>query len=225
MGYRKLENVLVYDHLKEGDDPTYDWEEPFDTWYLGLAGELASEIKCSKITLPMLSREQYDWQKRLQEALREAISLRPQRHVDNFAGAYRDFSKEMFNRGMEDIEESYTDSYTWFSNSDTRKALRKQIEYGHHSRYKPYHYEVDRRGLVLKLPPKVIALVPQDDHFGCLAINEQFFNFFFFQDNIHVYYLRELKIDDEADKKAIAEAHGIKSGFVKFGDDNEAADA
>jgi hypothetical protein len=195
MGYRKLDQVLVYDHLKEGADPSYDWDEPFDTWYLGLAGELASEIKCSKITLPMLSRDQHDWQKRLQQALKEAVSLRPQRHVDDFAGAYRDFSKEMFNRG---VDEQYTDNYTWFANPDTRKALKKQVKYGHHGHYEPYHYEVDRRGLVMKLPPKVIALVPQDDHFGCLAINEQFFNFFFFQDSIQVYYLKNLKISADA---------------------------
>ena len=191
MGYRKLDQVLVYDHLKEGDDPTYDWDEPFDTWYLGLAGELASEIKCSKISLPMLSKEQHDWKKRLTESLREAISLRPQKHVNDFAHAMREFSKDMFDRGVDSI---CTDTNTWFANPETRKALRKQVEYEGHGHYKPYHYEVDRRGLELQLPPKVIAIVPQDDHFGCLAINEQFFNFFFFQDNIHVYYLRELKI-------------------------------
>lgn len=192
MGYRTIDQVLVYDHLKEGNDPTYDWDEPLDTWYLGLAGELASEVKCSKITLPMLSVEQQNWKKRLKEALKEAISLRPQRHVDNFVHACTEFSKEMFNKGIEDGD--VQQMAIWFANKDTRKALNEQVKYGHDGHYLPYHYEVDRQGLELNLPSKVIALVPQNDHFGVLAINDRFFNFLFFQQNIFVYYLRNLEI-------------------------------
>lgn len=189
MGYRKLDQVLVYDHLKEGYDPTYDWDEPNDTWYLGLAGELASEIKCSKISLPMLSRETYNWEKQLTAALKEAASLRPQRHVDNFNHACSEFSKEMFKKGLNEERPSI-----WFSNTETRKTLKSQIKYDKHNHYNNNHYEVDRCYLELDLPQKVIAFVPSSDYFGCLAINEDFFNFFFFQENIQLYYLRELKI-------------------------------
>lgn len=194
MGYRILDQVLVWDHLGEGADPTYDLDGG-DMWYLGLAGELAAEIKCSKITLPMLSRETFDWKEKLTKALEDAISLRPQKHVDSFDHACSEFSKEMANKGFYDTDAQSLS--TWFSNKETLLALVSKVEYvPPNAQYKSNHgYDVSRRGLILDLPPKVIVLAPQPEYLGALGINEKFFNFFFLQKSLFVYYLRELVID------------------------------
>lgn len=187
MGYRKLEQALNYDYLSEGKDPTYEVDSQ-DLWYLGLNGELASEIKCSRITLPMLSREKYNWQEELNKALEEAISLRPQRHVNSFGEALIDFSK----RHPED---------TWFSSKDTRKKLKEAARkegYYDNGHYKDYHYELDRCGLVLSIPSKLVAMIPAPEYFGVLSINEQYFNFFFFPHQIEVYFVRNYKIAPDA---------------------------
>jgi hypothetical protein len=200
MGYRKLDQVLIYNHLGEGQDPTYDLENTPDTWYLGLAGELASEIKCRKITLPMLSRKEYDWEDLLQKAIIEAVSLRPQKHVGSFTEACFDFSKQM--------PEGFEKPNVWFASEEFRSTLRKRIGYDSHGHYlNGYHYIVDRQGLSINLrkgligaalPPKTVILVPHPERFGCLSINEQFFNFFFFPKDLYVYHIRDGKIDADA---------------------------
>lgn len=193
MGQRKLEQVLNYDYLGEGVDPTYDIGSQ-DLWYLGLAGELAAEIKCSKITLPMLSKEKYNWQDELNKALEEAISLRPQRHVNSFGEAISDFSKR--------TEPHPNYAAIWFSNQETRNKLMeagaKEGLAKFTGPYKDYHYELDRCGLTLDLPPKIIALVPEPEYFGVLSINEQYFNFFFFPHQIEVYFVRNYQIAPDA---------------------------
>lgn len=186
---RELEYILVYDYLKEGMSPQYDIGGD-DVWYLGLAGELASEIKCSNILLPMLDRKTYDWKEKLNKALEEAISLRPQRHVDTFAQAWDDLATH------EKDYEVY--SYTWFANEETRKRLQNQVEYDERGKYKKNHYYVDRCGLVLDLPPKTVAILPEPEWFGVLSINEKFFNFAFRPKQIQVYHLRNLKIGPDA---------------------------
>jgi len=196
MGYRTLDSVLTYDVLTPGKDPTYDLSyhlEGADVWYLGMAGELASEIKCSKITLPMLSKEEYDWKKELLSALKKAVSYRPQTHVDSFKSAYDHFSKEM---SMCVDENDYAQfPGVWFGNADTVKVLKSYVEYEPNGKYKGIHYDVDRCGLVLDLPPRVIAIVPPPEYFGVLAVNEKYFNFLFHQKRICVYHLKDLKID------------------------------
>lgn len=208
MGYRKLEQVLLYDYLQEGADPTYDIDNTPDTWYLGLAGELASEIKCSKITLPMLSKKVYNWEDLLQKAIIEAASLRPQKHVGSFAEAEVDFSKQMAGPGFPENEPNSLVDHTWFASKEFRAALREKVTYDDHGNYvNGHHYTADRRGLSINLrkgltgaalPPKTVIMVPQPEHFGCLSINEQFFNFFFFPKHLFVYHIKEAKIDSDA---------------------------
>lgn len=192
MGYRTLDQIIIYDHLLEGSDPTYELDEPQDIWYLGLAGELASEIKCSKITLPMLSREKWNWENELRKALIQAVSIRPHKHVDNFNHALLEFSKEMSDAGLSEADQQI---HCWLANSETRKSLTSHIDF---KNYKLGHYEVDRRGLVIPIPNKIIALTPASEYFGCLSINERFFNFFILPKNMFVYYLKEIKIDANA---------------------------
>jgi len=189
MGYRKLEHALVYDWLQEGADPSYSFEQQANVWYLGLAGESASDVKITKITLPMLSRSTYDWQTKLQEVLIEAISLKPQKHVDNFAHAFMDFSTHQYN-GIE------LSPNLWFASKDTKQALTKQVKYAGGRYLNDLYYDVDRKGVELDIPNKLIVITPQIEDFGVLSINEDFFNFMFIYDNIQVYRLRDLKISD-----------------------------
>lgn len=196
MGYRKLDNVLLYDALPPGKDPSYILEVPSNLWYLGLAGEVASDVKLSKITLPMLSKSTYDWKSKFTELLTEAISLKPQKHVDNFAQAWVDFTKYQYN-GVE------LEPNVWFASLETKKTLVKQIKnrglYQNIHGYDPKiisEYDVDRRGLELDIPDKVIAILPDPENIGVLCINEDYFNLFFIYDNIQVYRLKDLKIFD-----------------------------
>lgn len=186
---RKLEDVLVYDHLNDGKSPQYDVGGNDDAWYLGLAGELASEIKCSQILLPMLDRGAYDWEDKLRAALLEAASICPQRHVDSFAQAWPDLATH---------DQDGCESYTWFGNEETINKLHLQIQYDENGKYYPFHYAIDRCGLVLDLPPKVIAIATEPQYFGVLCINDNFFNFMFKQNKIQTYYLRNLKIGPDA---------------------------
>lgn len=181
---KTLESVLVYDHLKDGEDPLYDMSGDDDVCYLGLAGELATDLKCSRILLPMLNRKTYNLENKLQEALKEAISLRPQRHVKNFTHAWLDFATH----DREGLESCF-----WFANEETHNKLKEQVSYNN-GKYNSLHYEADRCGLILDLPPKVIAIIPESDYFGVLSINDKFFNFLFKQNKIQVYFLRNLMI-------------------------------
>ena len=161
-----LDDVLDYYPLKHGQDPTWTFYPTEDVFYLGLAGEVASEVKCSSITLPMLSRTKYDWKSLLANTLETIISTRPQRHVKDFEAANVEFSKEMFNYGCAQNSE------LWFGNKHTTESLS------------------DDRGLVLSLPNKVIALA--SNNLGHLGINERFFNFILIPKYICVYYVRQI---------------------------------
>jgi hypothetical protein len=188
---RKLENVLVYDYLGYGLSPRYDLDKDDDVWYLGLAGELASEIKCSQLLLPMLCRETYNWEEKLRSAFLEAASLRPQRHVDTFAHAWQDLATH---------DKEACEAYTWFGNEETLNKLKEQVEFMSKAGYykNEHHYAVARCGLMLDLPPKVIAITPEPEYFGLLSINDKFFNFLFRHNKIQAYYLRNLRIGPDA---------------------------
>jgi hypothetical protein len=161
-----LDDVLDYYPLESGQDPTWTFFPTEDVFYLGLAGEVASEAKCSSITLPMLSRETYDWKSLLANTIETIISTHPQKHVKDFDTAVMEFSKEMFNYGCSQTPE------LWFGNKHTTESLS------------------DERGLVLSLPNKVIALA--SNNLGHLAINERFFNFILIPKYICVYYVRQM---------------------------------
>ena len=193
MGHRKLESVLVYDGLKPGDDPSYELDKPADIWYLGLAGEIAANVKSSKITLPMLSKDEYDWKELLTKAIEEAVSLLPQRHVSCLSEAITDFTKGMYDIGIDDPHESQP--AIWLSNKETRGKLCKSIP-PYENTQPVNNYFVERQGLVADgIAKKIVVLIPEREHFGVLSTNEDYVNFFFIQDMIKVYYLKDLSID------------------------------
>lgn len=163
-----LDDVLDYYPLKPGHDPTWSFYPPEDVFYLGLAGEVASESKCCSITLPMLSKETYDWKSLLASTLETIICTRPQKHVKDFKAGTVEFSKNMFNYGVPQ------EVGVWFGNQHLYDVLK------------------DDRGLVLPLPNKVIGMIPSSEYFGHLAINEQFFNFIVFPKYICTYYLCQI---------------------------------
>jgi hypothetical protein len=193
MGHRTIESVLVHDNLG-GCSPYYEGGDE-DIWYLGLAGEQASEVRCCRICLPMLSQEQFDWKAKLEQAIIEAASLRPLYHVENFQEAVWDFSTR-FN--CEDFKPE--DLGIWIGDEKTVKALKSKVEYQSNGHYKPgLHYDVDRKNIEIKeLPfqPKTIILLPNCEHFGILAKNDKFFNFMFRSSMIFRYHLKTLEIED-----------------------------
>lgn len=204
MGYRKLEDVLCINDLKEGDDPTYTIDNPEDVVYLGLAGELAKEFKCSKITLPMLELEQVEnklsnrWEKELQNALQKIIVQKPQKHADSFTHACSEFTKEMANVGL---SEDQQDAHIWFCNKETRLALIKQLKFTENGKYyiDKYedHYFLDRCCITLDIPNGIICMAPMSELFGVLSRNNKFFNFMFYPKRMVVYKLKELKVSTE----------------------------
>lgn len=182
-----IDQVLYYDALPPGKDPTYEFGNAQDIWYLGFTAETASEIKCSRITLPMLSKETFDWKEKFKKSIIEAISLKPQTHIDTFQDAYIDFTKYTFSWNTEFPNE-------WFGSQKTIDGLKSQVSYETAGNYKDVHECVKYKGVELDLPFKLIVFVPKPEDFGVLCINEDFFNFMFIYDNIKVYRLKHLDL-------------------------------
>lgn len=194
MSYTTLENLLMNDWLPDGVSPEYLFEQG-DTWYLGLAGELACEAMCEKLLLPMLSRDSFKWEVELEKALVEAASLRPQHTVKNFKEAWWHFTTQ-----SNDVD------CVWFGSEDVVKELNSQVKFKNNDYLNDLHYDVDRRGFSLNMrsgltgvafSPKTIVMVPKYD-FGVLAKNEKFFNFFFQPNKIFRYHLKDVEIGDDA---------------------------
>lgn len=198
MGYRRFEDVLVTDQLNNLMAPWYECGGE-DIWYLGLAGELASEIKCEKILLPMLSQEQFDWYNCLEKAFLEAASLRPLRTVANFKEAVWDFSTQ----ADFDLDDDF--GY-WFGDEETVKSLKNSIQYKPSGHYlSKLHCYVDRNGVSIDmrkspigsvLQSKTIIIVPRQEYFGVLSKTDKFFNFMFRPNQIFRYHLNNLEIGD-----------------------------
>ncbi len=199
MGYRRFEDVLVHDTLQHGDGPLYECSDE-DIWYLGLAGELASEIKCNKVLLPMLSMEQFNWKDELKKALIEAASLRPLRTVQNFKEAVWNFSTQA---SAIDLDSSVG---SWLGDEETVKAIKSSVKYKSDGHYQSgLHYDADRRGvgIDLKKAPKgsilhskTIIILPSSEYFGVLSKTDKFFNFMFHPHKIFRYHLKNLEIGD-----------------------------
>lgn len=167
-----------------------------DIWYLGFAGEQAVEIRCDKITLPMLSLDKFDWKDKLEQSIIEAASLRPLYHVANFQEAVWDFSTR-----LDTVDFKPEDLGVYIGDEKTVKALKSNVEYQYNGHYKPgLHYDVDRKGIQLAtgLPfqPKTIILLPNCENFGILSKNDKFFNFMFKSNMIFRYHLKNLEIED-----------------------------
>lgn len=199
MGYRRFEDVLVHDMLTHEAGPLYECNDE-DIWYLGLAGELASEIKRDKVLLPMLSQDNHANQIALEKALLEAASLRPLRTVANFKEAVWDFSTQTANIDLEPSVGS------WFGDEETVKALKSSVQYKPDGHYKSgLHYDADRRGVSINMKKapkgsiiqsKTIIIVPKPEYFGVLSKTDKFFNFLFFPNQIFRYHLKNLEIGD-----------------------------
>lgn len=200
MGYRQLEDILVQDQIGNLA-PWYDCDG-MDTWYLGLAGELAAEVKCERLLLPMLSQETFDWKDCLEKALLEAALLRPLRTVQNFKEAVWDFSTQVASADLEPNVGS------WFGDEETVKSLRLSAKYKPDGHYKSdLHYDAERKGISVNmknvpkgsiLQPKTIIIIPQPEYFGVLAKDAKFFNFLFHPSKVFRYHLKNVEIGDDA---------------------------
>ncbi len=200
MGYKRFEDILTQDKI---DDriaaPWYDCNGE-DTWYLGLAGELAAEVKCERLLLPMLSQERFNWKDELEKALIKAASLQPLRTVANFKEAVWNFSTQVKSIDL-DISVG-----SWFGDAETVNTLKSSVKYKSDGHYQSeLHSDVDRQGVSIDLKKspkgsvlqsKTIIIIPKCEYFGVLATTNEHFNFLFHPNKIFRYHLKNLEIGD-----------------------------
>lgn len=198
-----IEDSLIIDELKIGDDPTYELEHPSDIVYIGLDGVVASEIKCSKITLPMISKDpsgakylipetrHYFPKLTIRKTLSRIIASKPKIHVDSFKEAYLLFSRKS------DMYDYVKPCNKWFGNKEVISSLKNQIV-----TYDLFDYNTNlihdiiiQDNCELDLDEKIIAFVPDDFGVFVKAIDTNCYNFLLLSNRIFVYYLNKLKIE------------------------------
>jgi len=184
MEQKTLEDILYFENLGPGIDPSYKFKKPHNLYYLGLTEDLALESKCTSITLPMLSRKKLDWSEKLSTTLIELIKSKPQLHVASLKEAYEDFALRSINfTGIE------SKPNIWISNkSFTTKVFAQNTSALEENNLK-------ERNINLNIPNKLVALIPCSQDLGLLCRNECFFNFYILSDRVFVYYINSMKVD------------------------------
>ena len=165
-----LEHILSWKEIKPGDSLTYEFYPPENVCYLGFLGEMAIENRCSKITLPMLSIDDFKYPVKLLSAISILAMMKKQVHVKSLNDAILDFSREMYNFGFIDEQPAFclgnTNPYSKLHDSNTSY-------------------------IKLDLGPKIVALTPSPDILGRLLINEDYFNFIISMNKFLVYRINE----------------------------------